>query len=309
MEADQPPRTIAPATRAEAREALELLFSRLAPKAREEQVAALFAALLSGEIPLGGLWTARRGSRLVGAALAQVQPGRTALVWMPRLIDGEPAATGRALLGSVDEMLAAAGVVVANMLPAEPAASDRALLRAAGYRHLARLHYLASPRGEFPSEPPESPLRFEGYSTENHKRLTGVVEATYAQTLDCPDLDGIRHIEDTLVGYQTTGVFDPSRWLLIRHADRDVGCLLLADHPAQDSWELVYMGVVPEARGNGWGRVIVRHAQWLTGEAGRSCLVLAVDAANAPALGVYGSLGFQQWEEREVYIKVFGDSA
>ena len=34
---------------------------------------------------------------------------------------------------------------------------------------------------------------------------------------------------------------------------RDVGVLLLADHPRARHWELMYMGLVPEARGTGLG--------------------------------------------------------
>ena len=39
--------------------------------------------------------------------------------------------------------------------------------------------------------------------------------------------------------------------------------LLLADHPKARHWELMYMGLVPEVRGRGWGRQIARYAQWL----------------------------------------------
>ena len=72
----------------------------------------------------------------------------------------------------------------------------------------------------------------------------------------------------------------------------DVGCLLIADWPQNDQWELIYMGVVPEARGRGYGVAVVRQAQWLAGCAGRQRLVLAVDTANEPAMRVYAAAGF-----------------
>ena len=84
---------------------------------------------------------------------------------------------------------------------------------------------------------------------------------------------------------------------------RDIGCLILTDHPAEDQWELIYQGVLPEARGRGFGLEITRHAQWLTSQAGRSRLVLAVDAGNSPAIAAYASAGFQQWDRRYVFVK------
>ncbi len=131
------------------------------------------------------------------------------------------------------------------------------------------------------------------------------MEATYQQTRDCPQLNGVRDVEDVLAGYRAAGVFDAGRWLIVRHAGTDVGCLLLTDFPEHDNWELTYMGVAPSARGNGWGIEMVRYAQWRARLAGRSRLVLAVDAANDPAIRMYVAAGFQAWERRTVCVKVF----
>jgi ribosomal protein S18 acetylase RimI-like enzyme len=93
--------------------------------------------------------------------------------------------------------------------------------------------------------------------------------------------------------------------LIARRGQRDVGCLLLADHPLQNQWELVYMGIVPEARGMRLGLAVTRHAQRLAHGAGRERLVLAVDAANAPALELYRRAGFLAWDQRRVFLKIF----
>jgi hypothetical protein len=50
---------------------------------------------------------------------------------------------------------------------------------------------------------------------------------------------------------------------------------------------------------------MARQAQWLAGRAGRPRLVLAVDAANSPALRTYRLCGFERWDCRTVYLKVF----
>jgi GNAT superfamily N-acetyltransferase len=65
------------------------------------------------------------------------------------------------------------------------------------------------------------------------------------------------------------------------------------------------MGVLPAARGHGWGAGIVRYAQWLAGQAARGRLVLAVDAANAPALRMYAAAGFRQWDQTSVFLRIF----
>ncbi len=177
------------------------------------------------------------------------------------------------------------------------------LLRDAGFQPMATLLYLLCPQSEMPAERPAGPLEFEPFDPDQQDRLAQLVEATYADTLDCPMLNGLRSMDDTLTGYQSTGVFDPQRWLLVRHEGRDVGCLLLADHPPHDNWELVYMGLVPSARGNRWGQAVVRQAQWLTRQAGRQRLVLAVDAANHPAVAMYTAVGFRTFGRRRVYLK------
>ena len=124
-------------------------------------------------------------------------------------------------------------------------------------------------------------------------------------SLDCPHIEPARGIDDVLAGYRATGVFDPARWLIVGHQGNDVGCVLLADHPQLDQWELIYMGVVPEARGRRFGLGIARHAQWLARQAGRERLTLAVDAANSPALDVYAAAGFVIWDQCHVFLRSF----
>ena len=79
--------------------------------------------------------------------------------------------------------------------------------------------------------------------------------------------------------------------------------MLLADHPKARHWELMYMGLVPEVRGRGWGRQITRYAQWLARGAAIERIVVAVDAANSPADAMYRSTGFEMWDRRTVYLR------
>ncbi len=123
--------------------------------------------------------------------------------------------------------------------------------------------YLVSLQGAFPTASPATRLSFEQTSTRSDAELARLVEGTYEQTLDCPALNGVQDCADALAGYRGASSFDPSLWFIVRHEQRDVGCLLLADFADSDQRLLVYMGLLPEARGKGLGIELVRHAQWL----------------------------------------------
>ena len=198
--------------------------------------------------------------------------------------------------------------MVQALLPADGPA-DAELLVATGFQHLSDLLYLVCLADEFPSASPCSELQFEPYSPARHARFAQVVEATYEDTLDCPAVNGVRSIDDVLQGYRATGHFDPERWFIVRHQGEEIGCLILTDYPEHAIWELIYMGLLPAARGHGWGLEIVRHALWLARQAARNRVVLAVDAANEPALRMYATAGFRSWDQTAVYIRILDGTA
>ncbi len=283
-------------------QALELLFSHLPAADRGNQVARFLAE--SAGSPPAGLWVGYRRKRLVAAGLAEVHPGRTAVVFPPRLVADEPPATARELLAGVVADLLRQGVQLAQALLETDHGPDADLLVACGFRHVSNLLYLMSVQSSFPTSRPSDGLEFAAYAAKERQRMARLVERTYQGSLDCPAMDGVRGIEDVLEGYRAAGVFDPNRWIIVRHRETDIGCMLLTDHPQNNQWELVYLGVVPEARGHGWGVAMVRSAQWLARQAGRPRLVLAVDAANLPAIATYATAGFVAWDHRSVYLRV-----
>lgn len=285
------------------RAALELLLSDWTPDERRQQLEE-FARLPADDPAWNGLLSARRDDRDIAVVWGQLQPGRVAGVWPPRTSGGPTPDVALALLAAVGDRLRAQGVQLAQSLLAADQTADARLLIQAGFERLAALSYLLSTERDFPQEQPASSLEFAPYSAAIHAALAAVVEESYEGTLDCPRLNGLRSIDDVLAGYRAAGVFDPSRWLLVRYAGKPVGCLLLSDYPEHGHYELVYMGLRPHTRGRGWGIEIARHAQWLCRQAGRPRLVLGVDSSNGPALRMYGAVGFRAWEQRIALIRV-----
>jgi len=259
--------------------------------------------------PLSGyrVWGAFRAEKLSGSLLVQTQPGRTAVIWPPRLVAGELQETGCQLLHAGMNYLAQHGIRMAQALLPTDVGTDAESLVAIGLQHVSDLLYLVCLADEFPTSPPSSVLYFEPYSPALHARFAELVEATYKDSLDCPAVNGVRTVDDVLQGYKATGHFDPERWFIVHHQGEEVGCLILTEYPEHAIWELIYMGILPTARGRGLGVGIVRHALWLSGRASQKRLVLAVDAANEPALRMYATAGFQVWDRKSVYVRVLDE--
>jgi len=299
------PLKIASAEPADQAAALGLVFCDQPPESRGAHVAGLLRQSQSGSLPLNGLLAARRGEAVVGAVWAQLQPGRVAAVWAPQLAEEEPPDTGQQLAITAVDYLRTHDVRLAQCLLETDTGDCVGWLHQAGFMHAADLLYLVSTVGRFPTAPTNVDLEYHPCDTVSRDRLVEIVERTYQDTLDCPTMNGVRAMQDVLDGYRKIGTFDANRWLIVRHADSDVGCLLLTDHEDAGQWELIYMGLVPETRGKGWGLEVTRHAQWMCREAGRKRLVLAVDASNGPALEQYASAGFMSWDRRSVFLRIF----
>ncbi len=305
--------TIASVAAADLPAALELVFSRLDRQPRKLQVAAALEEIERTGKEHQILLAAWRGKSLVAAIWLQIQPGSVGSLWPPGLLAGEPAATALTLIDLAAAKAETTGVQLLQSLLETDSGPEAAWLKQCGFHRATDLLYLVSPRNKFPTAAPTNELIFEPLveidrSNSHFGRLAEIVERTYDGTLDCPAVQGVRSINDVLASYRAVGVFDPERWFMVRKtcSEDDIGCLLLTDHSAQNHWELVYMGIVPEARGRGFGLEIVRHAQWLCGNSRAERLVLAVDAANTPAISAYAAAGFETWDRRSVFLRSSG---
>jgi GNAT superfamily N-acetyltransferase len=295
---------IAPATAKELDEGLALVFGHLP---QGERRARTDAARRAGYEVDGQLWLAREQDTLLGAVWIALEGPDGATLAEPRIAATAPPSTAARLLAAALASLEGRGVRWVQALVEPESEEPLKPFHDSGFRRVCDLVYLASEPRSFPMEPPRSPLEYHPCPLDVHPRLAAIVERTYRESLDCPAIDGARNVRDVLAGYRSLGAFDPARWLIVRAEGHDVGCLLLADHGVAEPWEIQYMGLAPEWRGNGWGLAMVRHAQWLARGAGCARLMLAVDANNGPALRIYDATGWIAWKQRLVLLKTLGD--
>lgn len=136
----------------------------------------------------------------------------------------------------------------------------------------------------------------------DYDNLIIALEGSYQETLDCPELCGIRSMNDVIESHRSSGEFHPSRWHLIFKDNQPAGCCLLSHFPQTESVELVYLGVAPIARGLGLGRSVLAHAINQLGDIGIKEVTCAVDSRNSPAIGIYESLGFEVFDARIGFV-------
>lgn len=299
-----PPTAVIPATGEALRRGLWLLCKDLPESERDAHLKRLREHFRRSPPGTTGILQAQKGQEIVGAILWTVYPGRTAVISAPGLLEGEPLETARVLFrGVIDNLSKTQTRLIFANLSLEQG-HFRQPIEEAGFCYLARLLYLFSPVEDFPNttEKPECDLQFVPWPEVSAEEFVRTVEATYVNTLDCPKLNGLRETEDVLAGYRAAGVHSPDLWFLIMYDREPAGCLILTEQPDFDQLELVYMGLVPQYRGRGWGRDVVRFAQWTTRQRKRSGLLLAVDIQNKPAMQVYESLGMRHLEERDIFL-------
>ncbi|HZN34260.1 MAG TPA: GNAT family N-acetyltransferase [Pirellulaceae bacterium] len=251
------------------------------------------------------LLAARSEDRLLAAALAHLLPGRAAVVWPPQFVttaDSSNSAIAGRLLNDLAVTLGARGAVLAQtLLAAGDRQSER--MRAGGFILAAELLYMAIETETIPEQPPDLPFDLRCFSTGEEPALIALIDRTYQRTLDCPQIDGLRATADVVRGHRSVGQFRPELWQILLVEGREAGCLLVNLHPDVGHAELVYLGLAPEVRGRGYGWLLTRQAMWLARQARVDRLVLAVDAANRPAIAAYERAGLTERDRRALWYR------
>ncbi len=268
-------------------------------------------------------------------------PGATAILGQPQriVLDQHQYELSFQVPQEIACLLLTAAIDWAKQLPIEmlQAVVDRsdcayhAVLERVGLEKLVDLVFVTSPPVESPAPTKNDSMAadwdFQPVAPDplNMQRWHQILEATYTNSQDCPSINGKRSAANTIAGYQATGSFLEQGWMIVRSSNehvpeleansngesdqhptgRDVGCLILADHPGNDFLELIYFGVSPAARGKGLGRHILEKASQFAKKMGRNRIIAAVDRKNLPALRVYAQLEYQAIKETTVFARFF----
>ena len=253
-----------------------------------------------------GIWIARTASGIVGVVIAQPLQGASCLFWLPVAITD----CANALVAAALTWCKARGCTIAQAFYPPDQASRTQPFLANGFRHITRLHHLEYDFVLHEMEPQANRVGLEFVSCDPvmPAEFGDTLLRSYIGSLDCPELDGRRSIDEILAGHRGTGTHHPDCWWLALRNREPIGVLILTAIVNQSLWELAYLGIVPEHRGEGWGRALMLHA--LTNLRARNArrLTLAVDSRNIPARRLYESLGFTENEPMDVVLCFLGSN-
>ncbi|MBY0227685.1 MAG: GNAT family N-acetyltransferase [Gemmataceae bacterium] len=287
-----------PAPPAERSAALARLLAHLPSSERDARRHGILDSLASGAIDSDGLLVLPSGAAIMASPVA----GAGGILWPPSPCSDHEASL---LVEAAVAWLRSRGARVAQSL-AEPALAGRGLhLLANGFALATTLLNLFHPlflTGEMMRE--GVPLRLDPYDPRRPRLFHDTLEATYEGSLDCPELNGVRTVEEVIEGHLAQGRFDPAAWWLVHHRDEPAGVVIQCDHDATEERELAYIGIVPACRRLGLGRELMVRAIGETRAAGMSKLVLSVDERNRPAWALYDALGFEEASRHHVYLRV-----
>lgn len=267
-------------------------------------------------------------------ALAIPSPGRSALVFLSRPVPIGDRPTERVSCAvALTDHLAELPEHPIDIAQALPAAGERwavDALMAAGWQIVGELAYMRRPlspedaprQGLLRGREPEpdlpdgvelEPISIPDPGSPNLGLLVDALDDSYTDTLDCPELCGLRRTSDIAASHGAIGRPELAIWTLIRHEGRPAGAVLLAGLPEQHCYELVYIGLGPSLRGLGLGELLMRRAiAQLSARVKQSAmrtgwsLTCAVDTANTPAVRLYQRLGFTPFDRRVACVHGLG---
>jgi mycothiol synthase len=262
-------------------------------------------AFAVGDYDSDGLFVARDSSgRVSGAALVQKMPGALGVAWPPR---GESSAMEDALSQAACDWLRECGVKVCQAFASALENADMTPLERNGFNRVTQLVYL---RRDVDLEsgwggPPDSDAKCSPGTDILTQEQVDVLIASHEETLDCPELNGLRTPEEVCDSYFPGNQSTNAWWLTNGEEGKLVGVLLFDKGPEPSVLELSYLGLIPSARGQGLGGAALTHANRIAGESGNRFVSVTVDARNEPALRLYNRYGFVETDRRDVYLAVW----
>ncbi len=252
------------------------------------------------ESPHVTIWSAFENGRLVGATwLRESMPG--ILNAWPPVIDGVQAAAELGLAAVVDAHLTSRPYRWARLTIAD-LDSHQAVAHAMGfqpYTTISTLYWTPSP------QPPSRGLpvlTLRPVLACNDSHFADLLQQTYVDSLDCPDL--VKHLDshDVLRAYR--GCDGCTTRCLEAWDDATlVGAAVVAVDEDEQGMELVYMGILPSLRGGKLGQRTLATIQQQVRQMRIPQLTTTVDVRNVPATSCYRSMGMRNWSHQELFVR------
>lgn len=288
-------------------ETLRIAFGHLKAEDQSARISAVLDQFAAGRIPLEGVFQAWENDQMVGALFSQTRTDGCQMLWSPTMLEGRSVASFFEPFANYCQRLGCPAALALADFRQEH--DEQALLSVGQFEYLSDLVYmvLIFDQVETSQTGKSEHLQFEPFqvfSKSDQHRLETLVKASYQNSRDFPRLMGILSVDKVLEGYRNGGEFDPDLWYFVRESNRDIGVLLMTDYP-DDQIELTYMGLTQEARGNGFGREIVRFAHQTARQRHRAVLLTAVDEQNTAAVRAYLAQGFRAWDRKKIYARFF----
>ncbi len=239
----------------------------------------------------------------VAAAMVLDYPGRSGfLFYSPVTCPGVSRPAVVELARSISADAVANGLYFVQVILQPQCRTEIETLTEAGYRPLAELLYmrLALPPGRSAGAGRDG-LQWRSFGQFTEQELGEMIRATYVDSLDCPQLAGLRSMDDVIAAHKVSGTFCPDSWWIVHRDGQPAGCILVNDSRSGGASDIVYMGVHWQHRRSGLAAAMLEHAALDAARRGRQSLTLAVDLRNQPALRVYRRMGFEGSESRLAY--------
>lgn len=296
------------------------------PTAREMAVQRMHADAVAGRADLSGLYVAVEDRVIVAALLTVPSPDQSVAVIagrsLPqaaadgstsrppaepdsnaaRLAGDDSGALWRALFDRAQHDWRQRTVNYAHALTACEPTPWSAVLEDAQFEVVTQVQQWSCDRLESSNSPIEPPDEWLEYRDEHCELFVRTLQQTYESTQDFPELLPLRTAEQALRAHRQAGVWRADWWCLLREAGQAVGVVLMNDRPADETAELVYLGVTAPARRRGIGKMLATQAMRMAANAGRTRVEVYTDARNTSAEGLYTQLGFTVRERQSVWM-------
>ena len=267
----------------------------------DTRVLRLLQFVQTGKFDPAGLILALRRGTPVGAIAAQLLPGSTGVVLPPF---GPDAATRVALVRAAREYFHRSGTVLAHCLLGIGESQHAAPLLAGGFRRITQIQHRLR---QIPIVPDATRggaegLNFIPFSDSLESVFARVLERTYVDTLDLPETTVDRPASQQLAGYRQDQTDPPHWWLAERPGEDPIGVVMLSESEMPRTGEIAYLGLVPEARGRGFGQALILQGISAANRAGILNLGLSVDVRNSPAIQLYHDHLFRIYNLQDLYL-------